>query len=178
MKKLYALLIILIVIYVGINVGANGLNILNSNDNTTAAVGVGDGIAVGASSFAKLDNFKDTKINDSAVKLVDSSNGVTIQVEQIDSSLNLNDTYSSLLNDGSYTSGQEIDQNGVDAFFLYREGTESYNTDIYFAKNDQNYKISGTNTTYENSDYFIDSCKNIIDTLGGSSSDDGKISRW
>ena len=38
MKKLYALLIILIVIYVGINVGANGLNILNSNDNTTTTV--------------------------------------------------------------------------------------------------------------------------------------------
>ena len=94
MKQLYALLIILIVIYVGINVGANGLNILNSNDgnNTNNAV---DGIAVGDSSFAKIDSFKATKINNTAVKLVDPSTNLTIQVEEIDSSSNVKSLYES-----------------------------------------------------------------------------------
>lgn len=179
MKQLYALLIILIVIYVGINVGANGLNILNSNDNSTGTTGGNStgGITVGASSFAKIDGFTDTKINDTAVKLDDKNKNVTIIVQQIEDSTNLGDLYNSLLNGGTYTSGQQIDQNGVTAYFLYNESTDGYSADIYFAKNDHNYKISGSNITYENSDYFINSCKIIIDNLGGSSGD-GKISRW
>ena len=146
MKKLYALLIILIVIYVGINLGANGLNILNSNDNTTTTVDAGNkDVKLGDNSFSKIGNFTDSKVNDTAIRLVDNKTGVTILVEQIDSSLNLNDTYNSLISEGSYTSSQEIDQNGVPAYFLYKESGEGYDSDIYFAKNNQNYKISGTN---------------------------------
>ena len=179
MKKLYALLIILIVIYVGINFGANGLNILDSNDNTATTVNAGNnGVKLGDSNFAKIGNFKNTKVNDTAVRLVDNSTGVKILVEQIDSSLNLTNTYNNLVSQGSYSSSQEINQNGVPAYFLYKESGEGYNADVYFAKNNQNYKITGTNITYSNSEYFINSCKNIIDSVGGSSSNDGKISRW
>lgn len=180
MKKLYALLIILIVIYVGINVGANGLNILDSNDNPTATTDSGNNnVKLGDNSFGKIGNFTDSKVNDTAIRLVDNRTGVSILVEQIDSSLNITELYNSLLSEGTYSSSQEINQNGVPAYFLYKESGESYNTDIYFAKNNQNYKISGTNITYDNSEYFINTCKNIIDTIGGSSSsNDGKISRW
>lgn len=167
MKKLYALLVILIVIYVGINVGANGLNILNSNSvDVTTNTNTADGITVGASSFPKIANFTDTKINDTAVKLADNKNNVTIEVDELDSSKSVSDIYKNLNGEGSgYTSSQEIDQNGVTAYFLYKEGDESYNADIYFSKDNHNYKISGTNITYENSDYFINHCKNIIDTI-------------
>lgn len=179
MKQLYALLIILIVIYVGINVGANGLNILNSNDNVNTDVSTnnGDGIAVGASNFAKINDFKDSKVNDSAVKLI-SSNNISILVEQLDNSNNVTDLYNSLIGQGGYTSSQQIDQNGVPAYFLYQESESSYNADIYFAKNNQNYKISGDNITYENSEFFINACKNIIDSMNSAGSDDGKINRW
>lgn len=179
MKKLYALLIILIVIYVGINVAANGLNILNTNDNTTNNTNNnnGDGITVGAGNFAKISNFKESKINNTAVNLVNSNSNMTILVEQLDSSQNVSDTANSLISQGSYTSNQKIDQNGVPAYFLYQESESSYNTDIYFAKDGQNFKISGDNITYENSESFINTCKNIIDTMSASSSD-GKISRW
>ncbi len=175
MKRLYALLIILIVIYIGINVGANGLNILGSSDNATD---VSDGITVGSSSFPALANFSDTKINDTAVSLVDNNKNVNILVEEIDNSLNVVDTYNNLISDGSkYTSSQVIDQNGVSAYFLYDTDNETYDTAIYFNKNNQNYLIIGQNTTYENSDYFINHCKDIIDTIESSSSD-GKISRF
>ena len=181
MKQLYAILIVLIVIYVGINVGANGLNILNSNDNsspnTSSNAGGGD-IAVGAGSFAKIDNFADKKINDTAVSLTSKNSNVSLTVEQIDSSLNVTDTYNSLLSGGSYTSGQAINQNGVTAYFLYHEDTNGYSSDVYFAKDNQNFKISGTNVTYENSDNFINTCKSIIDSLHVTSNNDGKISRW
>ncbi len=169
MKKLYALLVILIVIYVGINVGANGLNILNSNSvdvTTNTNTNSADGITVGASSFPKNANYTDTKINDTAVKLVDNKTGVNIEVDELDSSKSVSDIYKNLNGEGSgYSSSQEIDQNGVTAYFLYKEGAESYNADIFFSKDNHNYKISGTNITYENSDYFINTCKNIIDTI-------------
>ena len=178
MKKLYALLVILIILYVGINVAANGLNILNSNaDNTTNTNNAADGIKIGDSSFAKIENFAASKINDTAVNLVDNATGVSIQVEQIDSSANVNDIYeNSKGEDSEYTSSQEVDQNGVTAYFLYKEGPDGYDTDVYFSKNNQNYLISGYNTTYENSDSFINACKEIIDTL--TSNSDGKISRF
>ena len=37
--------------------------------------------------------------------------------------------------------------------------------DIYFNKNGHNYLISGDNVTYSGSDYFINNCKNIINSL-------------
>lgn len=163
MKKLYALLVILIVIYIGVNVSANGFNILNVNDNSTTGTNNG---AVGDISFPKLENFNEVKVNDSAVNYVDNNTGVTIQLQKIDNSQNLSDTYKTLVKQGTYSSSQEIDQNGVTAYFLYKESESSYNADIFFNKNNQNFKISGNNISYENSDYFIKNCKNIIDSIG------------
>ena len=164
MKKLYALLIILIVIYIGFNVSVNGLNILNSSDSSSSAGNAGT--VVGNANFPQLANFTETKINDTDMKYVDNSTGVTIDLQKIDNSRNVSDIYRSLSNQGKYTSSQEIDQNGVAAYFLYTESQTGYDTEIYFNKNNQNFKITGYNTTYENSDYFINACKQIIDSIG------------
>lgn len=179
MKKLYALLVILIVIYIGINVGANNLNLVGSDADTSADTNANNntgGIALGSSNFAKLDNFSEKKINDTAIRLKDSNN-LTIVVQQIDNSKNISDVANSLISSGKYTSNQVIDQKGVTSYFLYKEGTESYDADIFFSKNNQNYELSGDNITYDNSDTFINSCKNIIDTMGSSGSSGG-LSRW
>lgn len=178
MKKLYALLVILIVIYIGINVGANNLNLVGSDagNTTTTTNNNTDGIALGSSNFAKLDNFTSKKINDTALRLRDSNN-LTITVKQIDNSKNISDIANKLISSGGYTSNQVIDQNGVTTYFLYKEGTDSYDSDIFFSKNNQNYELSGVNITYDNSDTFINSCKNIIDTMSSSGSSGG-LSRW
>lgn len=161
MKTLYALLVILIVLYIGINVSANGINILNTNNNQT-----NDSAGIGDVSFPKLEGFNQIKINDSAVKYVNNDTGVTIELQKIDNSQNISDIYKNLVNQGTYTSSQEIDQNGVTAYFLYKEGQSTYSADIYFNKLNQNFKISGNNITYENSDYFIKNCKKTIDSIG------------
>jgi hypothetical protein len=54
----------------------------------------------------------------------------------------------------------------VTTYFLYNEGSESYSADIYFNKDNQNFLISSEGISYENSDYFINHCKNVIDTIG------------
>lgn len=162
MKNLYALLVILIVIYIGVNVSVNGFNILNANYNSTT----GTNGTVGEVSFPKLQYFNKIKVNDSAVKYVNNNTGVTIELQKIDNSQNLSDIYNNLSKQNTYTSSQEIDQNGVTAYFLYNESESSYDTDIFFNKNKQNFKISGNNISYENSDYFIKNCKNIIDSIG------------
>lgn len=154
MKKLYALLIILIVIYVGMNVSVNGFNILTPKAEPGQDIG-----------FPDLDNFTKTEINDTAVKYLDNKTGVNIELEEISSSANVSDIYRNLANGSSYTSSQQIDQKGVTVYFLYNEGSETYNTDIYFNKDGKNYHMSGFNTTYENSDYFINHCKQLIDTI-------------
>lgn len=164
MKKLYALLIILIIIYVGINVSVNGFNILNDS-NSTPPTG-NTKTVVGNVSFPELANFTKTKINDTDIKYVDNDTGVNIEVQKIDNSENVSNTYKKLSESGTYTSSQSIDQNGVTAYFLYNEGQSGYDTEILFNKNNQNFKITGHNTTYENSDYFIKSCKQIIDSIG------------
>ena len=105
-------------------------------------------------------------MNDSTVKYDDNNTGVTIDLQKIDNTQNLSDTYNSLVKQGTYSSSQEIDQNGVTAYFLYKENQTSYSADIFFNKNNQNFKISGNNISYENSDYFIKNCKNIIDSIG------------
>lgn len=177
MKQLYALLIILIVLYIGINVGANGLNILNADSNSTTDSTAG--AVAGNITFPKLDGFIQSKVSDSEVQYLDNSTGVTIDVQTIDNSKNITEIYNSLLKDGSYTSSQEVDQNGVTTYYLYKEGQTGYSTDIYFNKNGQNFKINVNNITYEDSDFFIKNCKNIIDSIsGGQSSSDGKISRF
>ncbi|WP_407374674.1 hypothetical protein [Methanobrevibacter sp.] len=172
MNKLYALLIFLIILYVGINVGADNIHLGPSD------AGVGDDASnanVNAS-FPKLDNFTDKKVNDTAVIYEDAQN-MTINLMQIDSSQNLSDLSNQLISSGKYTSNQVIDQNGVTTYFLYNEGSDDYSADIYFNKNGQNYHISGSNISYENSDYFINHCKSIIDSMSGSGSSQG-FSRW
>ena len=165
MKKLYALLVILIVIYLGINLLPLGFNSQTSTDvaNDTSAV-------LGGTSLENIGNFTGTKVNDTVVSLVDKNNNMVINVSEIDNSQNIEDIVNNAFYSGNYTSNQTIDQNGVITYFLYNEGVYSYDADIYFNKNGQNYLISGVDIPYENSDYFINSCKAIIDTLNATSS--------
>lgn len=172
MKKLYALLIILIILYVGINVAANNLpfthtNSLESDSNNNNA-------AIGDSGFPKLQNFTDTKINDTAVKYNNSDN-TTIYLEKLDNSQNISDIASKTYKTG-YTSNQTINQNGITAYFLYNESVNSYNVKIFFNANKQNYEISGNHISYENSDKFINTCKSIIDAYASGNSNG--FSRW
>lgn len=172
MNKLYVLLVILIATYIAINAAAGNLDLLGSDTNSTDTDTNNkdsDNISLGSSNFEKLDNFKSKKINDTALKLKDSKN-TTIIVQQIDNSQNISDIANKLISTGDYTSNQVIDQNGVTSYFLYKEGTESYDADIFFNKDDQNYELSGDHIDYANSDNFINSCKNIIDTMSSSGS--------
>ncbi|MBE6507798.1 MAG: hypothetical protein E7Z77_00135 [Methanobrevibacter sp.] len=165
MKKLYALLIILVVIYLGINLLPLGFNSQTSTDianNTT--------IAIGGSSFEKISNFTDSKVNDTVVSLVDERNNLVINVSEIDSSQNITDIVNNAFANVGYTSNDTIDQNGVTSYFMYIEGVYGYDADIYFSKDGKNYLISGVEIPYENSDYFINTCKGIIDSLNVTSS--------
>lgn len=174
MKRLYALLVILIILYIGINVGANNLNLTGSD---APIADDSNSTALGNNSFSKLENFTENKTNDTAISLFDSNYNMTIIVEKLDNSQKIADIASSTYSSGNFTSNQTIDQNGVTTYFLYNEGPESYGADIFFNKNDQNYKISGDGIDYAYSDYFINNCKSIIDSLG-SSSDSNTLSRW
>lgn len=171
MDKLYVLLIFLIVLYIGINVGADNIHLGQSDvvieDNNNAAT----------TDFPKIDNFTDKKINDTDIKYSDANYNMTINLKKIDNTQNLSDLTRQKMSSGGYTSNQVIDQNGVTAYFLYKEGSEDYSADIYFNKNNQNYIISGSEISYENSDYFINHCKSIIDNMAGSGSSEG-FSRW
>lgn len=165
MKRLYALLVILIVIYIGINAGTPLFHFdENTTDNVTDAVDE-NLIHVGASSFPQIDNFTDNAVNDTTVSVVDKNKGMTIYVSEIDNSQAIGDIAGSYYSNNAHTSNQTIDQNGVTAYFLYNEGSGSYSSDIFFNKNGQNYCINGDNIPYADSDYFINHCKGIIDTI-------------
>ena len=161
MKKLYALLVILIIAFVGINVAADNLPF--SGSDTTTATDSNTATAVN-SSLPTLDSFNETKVNDTTVKYTDSSYNMTIYLNKIDNTNDIANVVNAL-NQADYTSNQTITENSETSYFLYNEGPDSYNADIYFSKNQQNYLITGTNITYENSDYFISHCKSIINSI-------------
>lgn len=172
MKKLYALLVFLIILYIGINVGANNINLLGSQ----TAVDDANNASAGNTSIPTLENFTSTQVDANTTSYFDANYNMTINLTLIDNSQNVSDIANKLIDSESYTSNQVIDQNAVTAYFLYQEGVDTYNADIYFNKNDQNYLISGKGISYENSDYFINHCKLIIDSIG--SSQDSGLSRW
>ena len=159
MKKLYALLMVLIVIYVLINLGS-----LNLDSQTATDVANDASVAIGGSTIENLDNFTATKVNDTVVSLVDSNN-ITINVSQLDNSQDISEIVSNAFYNLGYTSNQTLDQNGTTVYYLYNEDVYSYGADIYFNKDGQNFLISGADIPYENSDYFINACKGIIDSL-------------
>ncbi len=165
MKKLYALLIILIVIYLAINLLPLGFNSQTSTDAVNNST-----IAIGESSFEKIGNFTDNKVNDTVVSLVDESNNMVINVSEIDSSQNIADIVDNAFYNVGYTSNETINQSGVISYFMYNEWEYSYDADIYFNKDGKNYLIRGVEIPYENGDYFINSCKEIIDSLNVNSS--------
>ena len=168
MKKLYILLLVLILFYITVNLaytvfnpGDGFANIFSNNELDDE-----NAIIIGSSSFENLGNFTNTKINDNAVSLVDSVQNLTINVSELDDSEDLTQTVNNLLiNNANITSNQTLDQNGVTVYFLYEEGSEAYNADIYFNKNGHNYLISGDNISYDGSDYFINNCKDIINLM-------------
>ncbi|MDO5832729.1 MAG: hypothetical protein Q4Q14_07795, partial [Methanobrevibacter sp.] len=121
-------------------------------------------VSVGASSFPTLDNFSDAAVNDTTVSLADND-GMTIYVSEIDNSESIENIYNNFIASTEHTSTQNIDQNGVNTYFVYNAGSESYDADVFFNKNGQNYQISGDGIPLDNSDYFINHCKAIIDTI-------------
>lgn len=161
MKKLYALLVILIVIYIAINIGSFGHD---SVQNQTVEVD-DNAIAFGSSHIPAIENFTDKKVNDTAMRFTDKNNNISIDISEIDNSQNISDIYNNGVTSIQHTSTQIIDQNGVTTYFIYDEGGDSYSADIYFNKNGQNYWMSGDSIPYGQSDYFINHCKGIIDTV-------------
>ncbi len=176
LKKLYVILALLIVIYVGINFAYNGMETINSVSNFNLAdaftfgnTNTNDGISVGSSSFAEIENFTTQKISDNEVDLTDQNKNITITVKELDDSQNIEETVNNLLgNETTITSNQTITQNDITVHFLYEETVENFNADIYFSKNNKNYEISGDYISYEDSDYFINTCKEIISSIGPS----------
>ena len=66
MKRLYALLVILIIAYIGINVAADNLNLTGDN-NATAVTDTSNSAVAGNGSYPKLNDFNDSKVNDTTV---------------------------------------------------------------------------------------------------------------
>ena len=161
MNKLYALLIILIVAYVGINVAYDNVPFVgqsavpvSSEPNSTA---VGTSIFINGAGYNAVSN------NGSSVIL---SNGVNeISVEQFDYESDLASSVNSIYSSGVYTSNQTINQNGVPAYFLYQQESEKYNVTVYFNKNSSTYLITSNDVSVENSDAVINSIKGIIDSM-------------
>lgn len=173
MKKLYALLVILIIAYIGINVAADNLHL---NGDTADVSNGSNGTSAVNANLPSLDSFNRTEINDTTVSYTDPAYNMTIYVNKIDNGKELSSIVNAL-NPADYTSNQTITENGATTYYLYNEGPDSYNADIYFNKDKQNYLITGTNITYENSDYFISHCKSIINSMGSGDSSGG-LSRW
>ena len=173
MKRLYALLVILIIAYIGINVAADNFHLTGDNATTTSDVANSGSVN---NTIPKISNFTESKTNDSAATYKDSNN-MTINLYKLDNNKKIEEIVSAL-DQSKYTSNQTIDQNGVTAYFLYSEGSGTYGADIYFNKNNQNYLITGSGITYEDSDYFINHCKEIIDSISGSNSNTNGLSRW
>lgn len=170
MKKLIILLLSLILIYMCVNIAYTIYNpdqgftsILNHQDEEVID---NNTITIGTSTFEKLDNFTINKISENTVSLVDSGQNVTIRVNELNESRNLEETVNDLLNnDDTITSNQTLDENGVTVYYLYKERADAYNADIFFNKEGRNYLIDGNDINYEKSDYFINNCKNIINSM-------------
>ena len=152
MKKLYAVLLILIIIYVGVNVSVNGFSITNTDNNQIY--------------FPSLNkNFSMTKINDTAYNYDDKKNNITIIVQAINDTENVSAIHDKLMKGNTYNSSQKVDEHGITTYYLYKKDATTYDADIFFNKNDTNFMISGKKVPYEKSDYFIKNCKQIISKI-------------
>lgn len=182
MKKLYILLLLLILIYINVNLAftiidpEDGFTNLFAHDKEIEENDTNT-ITIGSSTFEKLANFEDTSVSTNEVSLFDSGQNLTINISEIDDSQNLSETVNTLLmNDATITSNQTLDQNGANVYYLYAEGTEAYNSVIYFNKDGKNYLIKGNDISYDESEYFINSCKDIINSM--TKKEESGFSRW
>lgn len=154
----------------GVNITHGGLDTVNkiSQINMKELSDVFNGnsedqVFLGDSSFSKIQNFSSTKINNTTVNLVNTNKNLSINVSLIDNALD--SVTNGLLNNSTVTSNQTINQNGINVYYLYEEGDYSYNANVYFNKNNQSYLITGKNINYNESDYFINNVKEIINSM-------------
>ena len=177
MKRLYIALVILIIAFIGINACFGNLNILNFQ--TAADDAEGNNATIGNTNLPELNGFKINKINDTAANFVNSDKDMVIKLLLIDNSKDISEIAKSSYSNSNFTSNQTFDQNGVPVYLLYDESSDSYNSKVFFSKDKQNYMLTGVDMEYEDSDYFVNSCKNIIDSINSTGSgNSGGYSRW
>ena len=177
MKRLYIALVILIIAYIGINACFGDLSLLNYQ-TVADAVG-GNNATIGNTNLPELDGFKTNKTNDTSANFVNSDKNMVIKLLLIDNSKDISEIAKTSYSNSNFTSNQTFDQNGVPVYLLYDESSDGYNSKVFFSKDKQNYMLSGDDMEYEDSDYFVNSCKNIIDSINSTGSDNsGGFSRW
>lgn len=177
MKKLYALLVILIIAYIGINMAADNMDLFHAKDANVTENDTNI-VKVGASSFNVLKDYEKNQVNDTYASLSNKDKNLTIDVAQMNETQSkLEDFANKLYKDGKYTSHHTIKAGNITAYVLYHGLKTNYSSDVFFNKNNHTYRITSDFIKYKDADYFLDECKEIINTLNATS-DAKEFRRW
>ncbi len=154
MKKLYLVLILLILALILINYyNETGFDF---NDNK---------VQINESEFNIPVNFVVTGQSQNVVELYDKDKNITLTIIHLKNTTTIENYFQKAANETPTVNNETISMSNIDTYITYRHTDFTNSTQVFFEKNGHNYRIWGMNYHNEDMDYFSQAYNEIISSL-------------
>ncbi|MCI7290694.1 MAG: hypothetical protein MR504_00680 [Methanobrevibacter woesei] len=154
MKKLYLVLILLILALILINYyNETGFDF---NDNK---------VQINESEFNIPANFVVTGQSQNVVELYDKDKNITLTIIHLKNTTTIENYFQKAANETPTVNNETISMSNIDTYITYRHTDFTNSTQVFFEKDGHNYRIWGMNYHNDDMDYFSQAYNEIISSL-------------
>lgn len=154
MKKLYLVLILLILALILINYyNETGFDF---NDNK---------VQINESEFNIPANFVVTDQSQNVVELYDKDKNITLTIIHLKNTTTIENYFQKAANETPTVNNETISMSNIDTYITYRHTDFTNSTQVFFEKDGHNYRIWGMNYHNDDMDYFSQAYNEIISSL-------------
>lgn len=154
MKKLYLVLILLILALILINYY-----------NETGFDFETEKVQINESEFNLPDNFVIESQRKNFVSLYDEDKNVSLEMTQLLNNTTIENSFKRAANEIPTVNNETITMSNIEVYVTYRHTEYINSTQIFFEKDNHHYRIWGMNYSNEDKDYFSQAFNEIISSL-------------
>lgn len=115
--------------------------------------------------FNLPENFNIINKTKNTISLYDKSNNITINMTHLNDNVSIKNYFQKAINDNFTINNETKKIDGTDIYITYRETDYTNSTQLFFEKNNKNYRVWILNYDDNKNEYFSEITKEIITSL-------------
>lgn len=115
--------------------------------------------------FNLPENFNIINKTKNTISLYDKSNNITINMTHLNDNVSIKNYFQKAINDNFTINNETKKIDGTDIYITYRETDYTNSTQLFFEKNNKNYRVWILNYDDNKNKYFSEITKEIITSL-------------